>query len=244
MGVTERRKREREARRGEILDAARDVLLSQGLRGTTTKEIAERCELSEATLFFYFRNKDEILLSLIFESIDFWSQGMAALAADAMPPAELLEAIWQFYEKIYREHPEYFVISAYLAQPQVLDNVSVEVKEEIARRSGENFRHLRELLGRLDPDTPGAVLADLIWSLFLGLTISEASRANLGHGRPGEHLQTRTRILGVIQRAFQLAPAKRGAGARPTLRAVGARPAPGAAKRSAPARKSRKADRP
>ena len=244
MGVTERRKREREARRGEILDAARDVLLSQGLRGTTTKEIAERCELSEATLFFYFRNKDEILLSLIFESIDFWSQGMAALAADAMPPAELLEAIWQFYEKIYREHPEYFVISAYLAQPQVLDNVSVEVKEEIARRSGENFRHLRELLGRLDPGTPGAVLADLIWSLFLGLTISEASRANLGHGRPGEHLQTRTRILAVIQRAFQLAPAKRAVGARATLRAAGARPTPGAAKRSAPARKSRKADSP
>ena len=88
------------------------------------------------------------------------------------------------------------------------------------------------------------MLADLIWSLFLGLTISEASRANLGHGRPGEHLQTRTRILAVIQRAFQLAPAKRAVGARATLRAAGARPTPGAAKRSAPARKSRKADSP
>lgn len=220
MGVTERRKREREARRTEILDAARDVLLAQGLRGTTTKEIAERCELSEATLFFYFRNKDEILLSLIFESIEFWAQGMEALAAQALAPAALLEAIWQFHEQVYREHPEYFVISAYMAQPQVLESVSDEVKAEIARRSGENFRRLRELLAGLDPKTPGAVLADLIWSLFLGLTISEASRANLGHGRRGEHLQTRTQILGVIQRAFVVAPAARGVAAKAAQRVV------------------------
>ncbi|ODS98518.1 MAG: hypothetical protein ABS56_04855 [Lautropia sp. SCN 69-89] len=202
MGVTERRQRERAARREEILDAARDVLLSQGLRGTTTKEIAERCELSEATLFFYFRNKDEILLSLIFESIAFWAQGLDALAANSMPPEALLQAIWQFHEEVYREHPDYFVISAYLAQPQVLDNVSPEVKDEIARRSGENFRRLRELLARVDPSTPGVVLANLLWSLFLGLTIAGASRANLGHGTRGEQRETRAQVFDVVKRAF------------------------------------------
>ena len=93
MGVSERRQRERAARRESILDAARDVLLSQGLRGTTTKEIAERCELSEATLFFYFQSKDEILLLLIFESISFWAEGLDALAAKPVPPADLLDAI-------------------------------------------------------------------------------------------------------------------------------------------------------
>ncbi len=225
MGVTERRKREREARRGEILDAAREVLLAQGLRGTTTKEIAERCELSEATLFFYFRSKDEILLSLIFESIDFWAQGLDGLAAKALPPAKLLDAIWDFHEEVYREHPDYFVISFYLAQPQVLDNVSAEVKDEIARRSGENFRRLRELLGRVDPSTPGAILAELLWSLFLGLTVAQASRANLGYGRPGEHLKTRAQVFDVVRRAFGFAPAKRGSSARSAARATARAPA-------------------
>lgn len=205
MGVSERREREREARRGAILEAARDVLLSQGLRGTTTKQIAERCELSEATLFFYFQSKDEILLSLIFESISFFAEGLDALAAKALPPAALLDAIWQFHEEVYREHPDYFVISTYLAQPQVLENVSPEVKEEIARRSGENFRRLGQLLGRVDGSTPGSVLADLIWSLFLGLTIGEASRANLGHGRSREHLGTRAQVFDVIRRGFGFA---------------------------------------
>ncbi len=66
MGVAERRERERQARKDAVLDAARNLLLEKGFRGTTTKEIAQLCELSEATLFFYFKNKDEILLSLLF----------------------------------------------------------------------------------------------------------------------------------------------------------------------------------
>jgi AcrR family transcriptional regulator len=65
MGVAERRERERQARKGAVLEAARHLLLEKGFRGTTTKEVARRCELSEATIFFYFKNKDEILLSLL-----------------------------------------------------------------------------------------------------------------------------------------------------------------------------------
>lgn len=226
MGVSERRQREREARRSEILDAARDVLLAQGLRGTTTKEIAERCELSEATLFFYFRNKDEILLSLIFESISFWAEGLDGLAAKAISPEELLQAIWQFHEEVYREHPVYFVISAYLAQPQVLENVSPEVKEEIARRSGENFRRLRELLARVDGSTPGVVLVNLLWSLFLGLTIAEASRANLGHGTRGEHRETRAQVFDVVKRAFGFGAGKGSSGVGKSSDAATRRRAP------------------
>ncbi len=231
MGVTERRQREREARRSEILDAAREVLLAQGLRGTTTKEIAERCELAEATLFFYFRNKDEILLSLIFESISFWAQGLDALAAKSLPPEELLDAVWQFHEEVLREHPDYFVISGYLAQPQVLGNVSPEVKDEIARRSGENFRRLRELLARVDASTPGAVLANLLWSLFLGLTIAEASRSNLGHGTRGGYREIRCQVFDVVRRAF-------GFGAR---KAITARPAAAAARARTPRKTARSA---
>lgn len=71
MGVSERREREKQARMSGFLDAARDLLLEKGFTGTTTKKIAERCEMSEATLFFYFKNKDEVFASLLFESIGF-----------------------------------------------------------------------------------------------------------------------------------------------------------------------------
>ena len=88
MGVQERRQREREARRSSVLDATRSLLLELGFNGTTTKQIAARCELSEATLFFYFQNKDEIFLSLLFEGIDFTGRFLDELIAAELNPRQ------------------------------------------------------------------------------------------------------------------------------------------------------------
>ncbi len=205
MGVAERRERERQARKETLLQAARAVLLEKGVRGTTTKEIAERCELSEATLFFYFKNKDEILLSLIFESIDFWAKGLDALSEQSRSREQMLDEIWRFHERVYREHPDYYVISTYLAQPHVLENVSKDVKEEIARLSGQNFQRLSKLLARDADAASGRVMADAIWAAFLGLTIMNAARKNLGHteasqGRPSRAKVFETLKAGLLRR--------------------------------------------
>ncbi len=182
MGVQERREREREARRGAVLDAAREILLEKGLKGTTTKGIAERCELSEATLFFYFNNKDEILVSLLFESIRFWSEGFEKIERSSASADKKLDQIWRFHEKVNEEHPEYYVVSAYLAQPNVLEGVSEEIKERIVQQSGENFQRLAALLEETTGQTDGRHMADTMWATFLGLMILRDSRINLGHG--------------------------------------------------------------
>ena len=200
MGVAERRERERKARRETLLQAARSVLLERGVRGTTTKEIAERCELSEATLFFYFKSKDEILLSLIFESIEFWAKGLDGLAEQDLSPEQMLDEIWRFHELVYREHPEYYLISTYLAQPHVLDGVSPEVKEEIAKRSGENFRRLSKLFSSSSGGAATArVMADAIWAAFLGLTIVSAGRRNLGHGDTNLGRANRAKVFEALK---------------------------------------------
>ena len=70
-----------------MLDAARQLVRERGFNGTTTKLIAERCELSEATLFWYFQSKDEIFTSLLFEGIDFMARGLAAVGQSGAPAA-------------------------------------------------------------------------------------------------------------------------------------------------------------
>ncbi len=182
MGVQERREREREARKEAVLDATREILLEKGFRGTTTKGIAERCELSEATLFFYFSNKDEILLSLLFESIRFWADGLDKIARSTALPEKKLDQIWRFYEKVNEEHPEYYLLFSYLAQPSVLDGVSDEIKEKIVQESGENFHRLASLLEELTGHSDGRHMADTMWATFLGLMVLRESRINLGHG--------------------------------------------------------------
>jgi AcrR family transcriptional regulator len=59
----------RVAPRAEILDAAAELFVSQGLAATTTRQIAERVGIRQASLYYYFTGKDEILLELLTQSV-------------------------------------------------------------------------------------------------------------------------------------------------------------------------------
>ena len=60
MGVTERKEREKEKRREEIIQAAVKVFYKKGVDHATMDDIAEVAELSKATLYLYFTSKEEI----------------------------------------------------------------------------------------------------------------------------------------------------------------------------------------
>lgn len=180
MGVKERREREREVRRRSVLDAARDLVREYGFNSTTTKKIAERCELSEAALFWYFRSKDEILTSLLFEGIDFMARGLEEIGATDHPRERILPRLWDFFGEVLEAHPEYYQLFSYLARPHSTAAVDDEVKAEIARRSGDNFRTLADHLAEVVGPADSRAAADLLWGSFVGLIVLRDSRANLG----------------------------------------------------------------
>lgn len=179
MGTQERRAREREARRRAILDATRDLVRVNGFTGTTTRQIAERCELSEATLFFYFSSKDEILISLLGEASDFWADGLGRIMAVSSTPNDKLKSVWRFFGEVQREHPEFVHVSTYLAHPESTAAVDDAVKADLARRTGENFRLLADLMADLGSAANPRLAADVLWSAFLGLMVLRQGRANL-----------------------------------------------------------------
>jgi AcrR family transcriptional regulator len=57
------------APRAEILDAAAELFARQGLAATTTRQIAERVGMRQASLYYYFAGKDDILLELLTQSV-------------------------------------------------------------------------------------------------------------------------------------------------------------------------------
>jgi AcrR family transcriptional regulator len=57
------------APRAEILDAAAALFTGQGLAATTTRQIAARVGIRQASLYYHFAGKDEILLELLTESV-------------------------------------------------------------------------------------------------------------------------------------------------------------------------------
>lgn len=87
---------------------------------------------------------------------------------------------WKFFDQVHAEHPEYYQLSAFLARPMATADVSAAVRDEIVRRSGENFRRPAVILDGLLGNGRGRVAADLLWSTYLGLMVLKQSRINLG----------------------------------------------------------------
>jgi AcrR family transcriptional regulator len=60
MGITERKERERQEMRQLILEAAKTVFIEEGYEKASIRAIAERIEYSPATIYLYFKDKDEL----------------------------------------------------------------------------------------------------------------------------------------------------------------------------------------
>ncbi|HEY8369587.1 MAG TPA: helix-turn-helix domain-containing protein, partial [Thermodesulfobacteriota bacterium] len=61
MGTIERRERERAATRAKILDAARELFVSEGYDAVTMRRIADRIEYTAAALYRHFPDKRALL---------------------------------------------------------------------------------------------------------------------------------------------------------------------------------------
>ena len=68
LGVLKRERR-KEARPGELLDAALDLFVEKGFAATRAEEVAARAGVSKGTLFLYFQSKEELLKAVVRETI-------------------------------------------------------------------------------------------------------------------------------------------------------------------------------
>ncbi|GAA4628081.1 TetR/AcrR family transcriptional regulator [Actinoallomurus vinaceus] len=73
--------------REEVLAAAAELFTGQGYAATTTREVAERAGIRQASIYHYFKGKEEILASLL-ESTVRPSLEAARALMDAPAPAE------------------------------------------------------------------------------------------------------------------------------------------------------------
>ncbi len=64
MSATNRKEREKERKRVQILEAAEEVFRRKGYQGTTMEEVAEEAEFSKGTLYLYFGSKFALFAEL------------------------------------------------------------------------------------------------------------------------------------------------------------------------------------
>ncbi|WP_246217426.1 TetR/AcrR family transcriptional regulator [Paraburkholderia panacisoli] len=105
MGIVERKKRQKQALRERILDAARRIVVREGFAALSMRKIADAIEYSPATLYLHFASRDEIARALC-------AEGYAQLLATFVPlvgiadPAERLKALGRAYVAFGVAHPQ------------------------------------------------------------------------------------------------------------------------------------------
>src|SRR3954466_13788040 len=67
--VQAKRERRKEARPGELLDAALDLFVEKGFAATRAEEVAARAGVSKGTLFLYFPSKEELFKAVVRENM-------------------------------------------------------------------------------------------------------------------------------------------------------------------------------
>ena len=67
--LSAKRERRKQARPGELLDAALDLFVEKGFAATRVEEVAARAGVSKGTLFLYLSSKDELFKAVVRESI-------------------------------------------------------------------------------------------------------------------------------------------------------------------------------
>jgi AcrR family transcriptional regulator len=96
-------------RPAEILKAARELFLQQGVENVTTRQIAARVGISQTALYVYFSSKEEMLDSLAEEA---WRSLAHALATadpedgEGADPVARLRAILSAYMRFWLRRPD------------------------------------------------------------------------------------------------------------------------------------------
>ncbi|PWR72109.1 TetR/AcrR family transcriptional regulator [Methanospirillum lacunae] len=108
MTITERKEREREERRMQIISAAEHLFFEYGYDQVSMEQIANEAELSKGTIFFYFKNKEALYFTIVLQGIKLFHQKISDAVHECEGPAiSQLTALGMAGIRFSREYPGY-----------------------------------------------------------------------------------------------------------------------------------------
>ncbi len=182
MGIQERKERERERRRQQIMVAAKRVFNAKGFNKSTMEDIAKEAELSPGTLYLYFKNKDELFASLSLRMLQFLSIRVEELHRKGRLSVEKkFQVLKQALYEVHEFDPLVLINMFHLQSSETLKNLSDELIEEIKALSRKCLRSMalvfqEGIQQKLFIDRHPTAMADSLWALFSGIVLWEESK--------------------------------------------------------------------
>ncbi|OGV60473.1 MAG: hypothetical protein A2X45_19070 [Lentisphaerae bacterium GWF2_50_93] len=189
MGTLERRQREKEQRRKDIVDSARKFFFEKGFNGTTMPEIAKSLELSAGTLYLYFPSKESLYLELLLEGYDVMIVKLREQVRPYAAPRDQVKALTSAFFKFAEESPEYFDIIFFILQREFGGTRQSGLEQKQLKKLEEKEERCKKIvmdaLSFPDSKFLGSDLrptVEALWSMLAGVVFfwRKAGRADFG----------------------------------------------------------------
>ena len=170
MGIHERKEREKERRREEILDAAQRVFVEKGLTTATVDDIAIAAELSKGTLYLYFESKEDIYIALMMRGLRLLYSMFNNIISVETSVVKILHRMEEAYTVFFNTQRNYFRMLDSAFRPNVHKEVSEEMRRTYTTESQKNWEQIIDLFNRgvrekkIRNDINPVDMAIIIWS--------------------------------------------------------------------------------
>lgn len=111
MGPKERRERQKESLRQEILDAARELFVKEGYENVSMRRIAEKIDYSPTTIYLYFKDKTDLLFQVCEETFSKLAAKSDEMLNDTSDSLEKLKKIGRAYVDFGLKHPNHYKVT-------------------------------------------------------------------------------------------------------------------------------------
>lgn len=175
MGIAERKEREKQQRKDEIIRAAEKVFFSNGFDHSTMDDIAEMAELSKGTRYLYFKSKEDLHMTVARNAIiqlSTWTSQAAEVEGNAI---ERLQGMGWSCVEFSHTHPDHMkaIMTLEEVEPQSISLSTSDVQDMIYNESTVGTviqvveQGVREQLIR--SDIPAALIAHTLWMSVLSV---------------------------------------------------------------------------
>ena len=181
MGIQERKEREKERRRQQIIVAAKRVFSEKGFNKATMEDIAHEAELSPGTLYLYFKNKEELYASLSLRILQYLHIRVEHVNKEDLPPEQKMDALVEAMYDVYAFDPLILINMFHLQSSETLKNLSPKLMAEIEDLSRKSIGAIALIFEQgidsdLFIDRHPVALADIFWALFSGVILWTTSK--------------------------------------------------------------------
>ena len=175
MGTAERKEREKEQRRQDIISAAEKLIFEKGVLTTTIDEVAEQAELSKGTIYLYFKSKEDLIYAIMRKGLNILNEMLQSNISSEMKGYQMLVVMASSFIQFSVEFKDYFNILQY-CESKTRNNLEIS-QEEFKRQVMDDSPlflvskcvEIGQKDGSLRSDIPPTILASLLWSQMMGL---------------------------------------------------------------------------